>query len=129
MNAELILPVRLSGSCLCGGVRYRIGGPVRGVVNCFCSQCRKTSGHYVAATRVNLEHLELQKSETLEWYESSSGVQRGFCRRCGGSLFWSGGENNEWSIMAGTLDAPTGLQTVASIHEQDASDYHAIPDV
>ena len=31
-------------------VRYRVDGPLRVVVNCHCSQCRRTSGHHVAAT-------------------------------------------------------------------------------
>lgn len=129
MSSERLYNVQLSGSCLCGGVRYRIDGPLRGVVNCFCSQCRKTSGHYVAATRVKLQHLELLDHKTLDWYESSPGVRRGFCKCCGGNLFWDGGEGKEWSIMAGTLDAPTGLKTVESIYQEDASDYHEIPEI
>ena len=38
------------GGCLCGAVRYEIRGPLRGVIACHCSQCRRTSGHYVAMT-------------------------------------------------------------------------------
>ena len=38
------------GSCLCGAVRYIVRGELRHVVGCHCGQCRKTSGHYVAAT-------------------------------------------------------------------------------
>ena len=119
----------LSGSCLCGGVAYRISGPVRGVVNCFCRQCRKTSGHYVAATRANWDCVQLIKQDTLNWYESSPGVRRGFCRCCGGNLFWDDGQNNEVSLMAGMLDLPTDLPTVANIHVEDASDYHEIPSI
>lgn len=34
----------LRGSCLCGGVRYEITGPLSGALNCHCSMCRKAHG-------------------------------------------------------------------------------------
>lgn len=116
---------KLTGSCLCGGVSYKINGPVRDIVNCFCEQCRKTSGHHVAATRVNKDHLELVNEETLEWFECLPDVFRGFCNTCGGSLFWDNKTSfdNEIAVMAGTLDAPTNLKTIGNIFTEDASDY------
>ena len=122
-------PAKLSGGCLCGGVRYAIEGEAREVVNCFCEQCRKTSGHYVAATRVDKQNLRHESDETLSWYESSPGVKRGFCRRCGGNLFWDNQQNNQISVMAGTLDTPTGMRTTQNIYDQDASDYFELPDI
>ena len=119
--------VSLSGSCLCGGVQYRIEGDAREVVNCFCEQCRKTSGHHVAPTRVDKRSLKIDKDKTLCLYESSPGVRRGFCHRCGGNLFWDNQQNDQISVMAGTLDTPTGLRTTGNIHEQDASDYFELP--
>ena len=119
----------LHGSCLCGGVRYQIEGALRGVVNCFCRQCQKTSGHHVAATRVDEKSLHIIRDDTLSWYESSPGYQRGFCHRCGGNLFWNRLSDDQISVTAGTLDKPTGLKTVASIFEQDASDYFEIPSI
>jgi len=120
---------KLTGSCLCGGVSYSVNGPARDVVNCFCSQCRKTSGHHVAATRVNKDHLTLVENKTLNWYECLPGVHRGFCNKCGGNLFWDNGNDNEISIMAGTLDVPTNLKTSGNIHTKDASDYYDIPNL
>ncbi len=122
---------QLTGSCLCAGVAYLINGPVRNVVNCYCSQCRKTSGHYVAATRINKDHLTLTSEETLSWFECLPNIFRGFCNSCGGNLFWDNknASNNEISIMAGTLDSPTQLKTVENIHTEDASDYCKIADI
>ena len=36
--------------CLCKGVHYEVHGPLRPVVFCHCEMCRRTSGHFVAAT-------------------------------------------------------------------------------
>ena len=119
--------VALTGSCLCSGVSYSIEGSARDIVNCFCSQCRKTSGHYVAATRINKDDMTLIKDTTLSWYECLPGVQRGFCNHCGGNLFWDDGKDNNIFIMAGTLDPPTHLKTIGNIYTEDASDYCAIP--
>jgi len=119
----------LSGSCLCGGVRYRIEGMVRDVVNCYCTQCQKTSGHHVAATRVNKKDLLIENDQTLTWYASSPGYERGFCNKCGGNLFWRRVDGDQVSIMAGTLDKPTGLKTVENIYTEDANDYFEIPHV
>jgi len=38
------------GRCLCGAVRYELRGPLRPVVACHCNMCRRTSGHFAAAT-------------------------------------------------------------------------------
>lgn len=119
---------RLSGGCLCGGVRYEVTGPLRPVVYCHCSQCRRTSGHFVAATACTSENLVITDGDSLHWYASSMNAERGFCRNCGGNLFWRPTDGSYVSIMAGTIDAPTGLEAVAHIHTGDASDYHVIAD-
>ena len=117
-----------TGSCLCGAVRYAVAGPLRPVSYCHCSQCRRTSGHYVAATACNTEHLQMQNDEGLHWYRSSPDAERGFCSQCGSSLFWRSGRGQEISIMAGTLDTPTGLEAEEHIFAADASDYSRLDD-
>ena len=118
----------LGGGCLCGGVRYRVARVLRGVVNCFCGQCRKTSGHHVAATQARLDDFHLHDDGALKWYRSSPKAQRGFCRECGGNLFWRHDDEDTISIMAGTLDTPTGLQVCENLYVEDASDYQIIPE-
>jgi hypothetical protein len=34
----------IRGSCLCGGVKFEITGPLSSPLNCHCSQCRKQHG-------------------------------------------------------------------------------------
>lgn len=47
------------GGCLCGEVRYRVTGPMRDIIGCHCSQCRRTTGHYLPATATRLRHFKL----------------------------------------------------------------------
>lgn len=116
------------GQCLCGGVTYEVTGPLRNVIACHCSQCRRTSGHFVAATQAPTAALQLVNAETLTWYQSSPEAMRGFCTRCGGNLFWREAGKTTTSIMAGTLDTPTGLRIVEHIFVEDKSDYYSIAD-
>src|ERR1700678_2959431 len=104
-----------TGGCLCGGVRYRVRGELRGVIACHCSQCRRTSGHFAAMTSAPSANFELTASDPLVWYPSSAGAERGFCGRCGSNLFWKQAGRDEISITAGTLDTPTGLAVVQHI--------------
>ena len=115
----------ITGSCLCNAVTFRITGPLRPVIACHCQQCRKTSGHHVAATSAAREAVEI--TGTVQWYQSSERAQRGFCPVCGSNLFWDGPGDN-LSIFAGPLDGPTGLEIAGHIYCADKGDYYDITD-
>jgi hypothetical protein len=121
-------PIRKTGGCLCGAVRYEARGPLRAVVDCHCTMCRRTSGHFAAFTATRPEALVLIESEGLHWYQSSTSARRGFCGICGSSLFWEPASGERVSIAAGTLDLPTGLETVVHVFVEDAGDYYEICD-
>lgn len=114
------------GGCLCGAVRYRVRAQLPPVVVCHCSQCRRWHGHVGAWTSAPRAALEILGEDALAWFESSPGVQRGFCTGCGSSLFWQRRDGPEIDIAAGTLDAPTGLATVAHIWTDSKGDYYTI---
>lgn len=65
---------------------------------------------------------------SLHWYQSSEIAERGFCRVCGASIFFRPTHGRHISIMAGVLDAPTGLNAREHIYMDDASDYYEIND-
>jgi hypothetical protein len=119
-----------NGGCLCGGVRYTVRGALRAVIACHCSQCRRTSGHFVAATGAESNRITFEKCETLVWFASSSRAERGFCGRCGSNLFWRPFKDDRgWtSIMAGSLDPPTQLKLQQHIFVANKSDYYEIED-
>jgi len=117
-----------AGHCLCKSVQFEVHGPLRPVIYCHCEMCRRTSGHFVAATACAREHLHLKAAASLHWYESSATARRGFCKICGSQLFWEPAEGSHVSIMAGALNAPTGLTASEHIFVADAGDYYQISD-
>ncbi len=119
-------PVTATGRCLCGAVRYEVRGPLRDVSACHCEQCRRTSGHFVAATAARQDDFALVEEGGLAWDQSSADARRGFCRTCGSNLFWRPTAGDRISIMAGTLDQPTGLTTKMHIFVDQVADYHAV---
>jgi hypothetical protein len=116
------------GSCLCGGVVYEVTGPLRDVVGCHCTQCRKQTGHFMAATAAKHTDFRIVRQDTLRWYTSSDTAERAFCSKCGSTLFWQGKGRDYIAIAAGTLDGPTGVRTMGHIFCDDKGDYYEITD-
>lgn len=114
----------MRGSCLCGGVVFEVTPPLRPVVDCHCSQCRRQSGHFWAATSVPHTAFRLLRDEGLRWFRASPEAQRGFCGGCGAFLFWQPEGAARISFAAGALEGPTGLATAESWHHADAGDYY-----
>ncbi len=117
----------MKGQCLCGAVHYQLNGTIRPVIACHCNQCRKTSGHYVAATQVKTAELEIEGSDAIRWYQSSDDARRGFCGICGSQLFWQPKDKDVTSVMAGTIDGKTGLTIEKQIFCEDKGDYYSLP--
>lgn len=121
------------GGCLCGAVRYEITGPLRNVINCHCSKCRRFHGHTGAYTSVRREHLRLVRDDGLRWYRSvadeTPNVHRGFCGSCGSSLFWDPrGSGETIAVAAGSLDDAGGLKTLGHVWVSQKAGYYDITD-
>jgi hypothetical protein len=116
------------GSCLCGGVVYEVEGPLRDVIGCHCTQCRKQTGHFMAATAARHTDFKVVKQDDLKWYTSSDFAERAFCGTCGSTLFWQRKGGDYIAIAAGTLDTPTGIRIEGHIFCADKGDYYEILD-
>lgn len=117
-----------TGGCLCGAVRYTVTGPRRGVIYCHCSQCRKQTGHYYAASNCAADAIEIGGADAITWYRASEEARRGFCSRCGSALFWQRDGGDTISILAGSFDDPSGLVAERHIYVADKGDYYTIDD-
>ena len=132
MNAKLERLSRVTGGCLCGSVRYEINEKPRGVVNCHCSKCRKFHGNFGAYTSIKYPSLTLLEQRGLKWYQSitdeTPNVYRGFCGKCGSSLFWHPRDQERIAVAAGSLDDPIKLQTIGHVWISQMSKYYQIND-
>jgi len=117
-----------TGRCLCGGVKFEVLGPLRPVTYCHCGMCRRTSGHFVAASACDRGHLRMLATDGLTWYQSSASARRGFCGRCGSQLFWDPVDGADISLFAGAIDLPSGLTAAEHIFVADKGDYYEILD-
>jgi hypothetical protein len=77
-----------TGSCLCGGVRYQVQGPLHAFARCHCVQCRKASGaEFASNASVREQDFALVSgADLLREFESSPGQKRVFCGRCGSPI-------------------------------------------
>ena len=117
-----------SGGCFCGAVRYEVKGPLRGVVNCHCSQCTRLNGNFGSHSKASKSAITITSGESLSWYRISQQASRGFCRECGSGLFWDNADQDTLGIVAGSLDGPTGLKTIGHIFVASKSDFYEITD-
>ena len=103
----------LRGSCLCGGVRYEVHGPLRGMLHCHCTMCRKAHGA-AFRSRASVRAADfrwVQGEDLLTWSESSPGNHRGFCRVCGSPLLSRFDfEPSFYGLPLGALDDDPGVR-------------------
>lgn len=78
------------GACLCGAVGFTVEWPSKWVVHCHCTSCRRAHGAaYVTWLGMDMAQVRIVDDEAqLHWFASSPGAERGFCGRCGSSLFF-----------------------------------------
>ncbi|WP_258187623.1 GFA family protein [Trinickia symbiotica] len=121
-------PIRATGGCLCGSVRYTVRGALRDVIACHCPLCRRLHSHFAAYTECDSADIEIVGTGKLRWYRSSPVARRGFCSRCGAQLFSESSDKRRIAIAAGTIDEPTGLRLTRHVCVAKKGDYYEIAD-
>mgnify|MGYP000877161641 FL=1 len=117
-----------TGGCLCGKVRFTTTGPLREVIFCHCSQCRRQSGLYFAATSVSADCLALEGAGNITWFAASGFAKRGFCGTCGSILFWKPNDEARYAILAGAFDHPEVLHPGHHICTEGRPEFYQIND-
>lgn len=110
---------KINGSCLCGSVSFSVNLPSLWCAHCHCSMCRKAHGAgYVTWAGFDQQQVGFAAGgeDQLNWYESSPGAQRGFCKQCGSTLFfrsqrWAG----ELHIVLANLDGEIDVRPQANV--------------
>jgi len=86
---------KVEGGCFCGAVRFELELPSKWCAHCHCTMCRRIHGAgYVTWVGMQSEQFTLLQDDELQWYESSPGARRGFCKTCGSSMLF---ESVRWS--------------------------------
>ena len=119
----------VTGSCLCGAVRYEIEGTLTDAGHCHCTMCRKEHGAaFGTYAVVDPDRFHwVSGSDRVTRFESSSGEDRIFCRVCGSTL---GGMSNGRveSITLGTVDGDPGVRPRSHIFVGSKARWHEIED-
>lgn len=119
------MPAPLTGSCLCGAVRYTVSVPVTDLRACHCTHCQKSSG---AAGTVNavLPSAAFRITQgTPKRYASSADsgrtLYRHFCGECGSPIYSQRATNPDIVVVrAGSFDNTQGMKITANIWTRSA---------
>lgn len=109
----------MNGGCACGTIRYEVPKAPAEAGACHCGVCRKWTGG-CGSLGIQAEHVDVTLGEVetyITWWKSSRWGERGFCSKCGSSLFWrlQSGKGN-WVVNTGTLDGEAGLKMAMHIY-------------
>ena len=105
------------GGCLCGAIRYRFEGEPLWVAHCHCTSCRRNTGAafatFVGVRASGFTYL----LGAPQRFESSPGVFRSFCGRCGTPLTYEAEKYpGEVHLNIGSLDEPDPFRPQAHVH-------------
>lgn len=106
------------GGCLCNRVRFQITGPIRNIVQCHCSRCRKAQGSAFATNGIVAadQFQIIAGAEELSAYESSPGQSKFFCRHCGSPILSrNAARPDQVRVRLGTIESDIEERPMAHI--------------
>ena len=115
----------VTGRCVCGAIQYTASNP-KPIWYCHCEQCRRMTGHYMAAAQVDLDDIEIQGEP--KWYYLNQTSRHGFCPDCGCQMFWRNDNNPYLSITAGCMNDSSDLPAAGHIFTAEQGQYYTVPD-
>lgn len=123
--------IRITGGCLCGGVRYEARGEPQFSGICCCADCRKASGSsFIPFMGFASDALRFS-GKTVQYRSPcfrGGEALRNFCPTCGGLVFGGeAGKDTSHTIYAGSLDDPSIFQPTIAIFTRDRPDWLPLP--
>jgi len=86
----------------------------------------KTHGNFAAYTAIRDSNVKFLSKKTLKWFKSSKKAQRGFCKKCGASIFFKMNKSPIISISAGVFDKSLKLKTIRNIFTKNKLKYYSL---
>ena len=102
-----------SGRCLCGSVTFDANDVTTDYHSCHCATCQRWSGG--SAHGVQVGSIAFSGEDNISRYESSDWAERGFCKKCGGHLFYYLKPSQMYLVWAGFFDDQSTLNMVGEI--------------
>jgi len=107
----------ITGSCLCGGVRFEIDRAAGPFELCHCARCRKRSGA-AALPMIAVGTSDYRLVSGSDWIREyvapilyrPPGYRASFCSRCGSPVPDRDPEGDTIEIPAGLLDGDPGIR-------------------
>ena len=121
----------LTGSCLCGGVRFEVTEPFERIAACHCESCKKLSGAGGTVNgRVRTDAVRLLVGKDLvRSYQPEEGSAKSFCSQCGSNLFGAGWpESEHTSVRLSALDEPYEGRIGSHIFTRSLAPWEVLPD-
>lgn len=121
----------ITGSCLCGGIRYEYDGDITELSMCHCSQCRKAQGSaYVAVCPVDAERFRfLSGEDLLKSYRAVPHKARVFCSHCGSPIYSARDDlPGVLRLRLGTVETSFTCANAYHIHVDSRAAWEALAD-
>ena len=121
----------MTGSCLCGGVRFEVTEDFLFVSACHCTSCKKISGGAgTVSGRANTSAIRvLVGEELLTTYQPAEGTAKTFCSVCGSNLFGGGWPQSEQaSVRLSTLETPFDRKPERHVFVRSVAPWETLPD-
>lgn len=113
---DVLYPSRMasrSGQCLCGAVKFHAEDPKTEHGACHCGMCQRwTSGPFLSC---GTKSVTFEGEENITRYESSDWAERGFCKKCGSTLFYYFKRASFYSMSVGAFDDRSAFKLAREI--------------
>jgi hypothetical protein len=120
---KALASIEYNGSCVCGQTSYS-AFDLADVSYCHCEQCRKMTGHYMAACQAKRDKIKINGK--IKWFYTHAGSRHGFCDNCGAHMFWQNDNQSTISVTAGSLEDAKDLAVRHHIFTEEKGCYYEI---
>lgn len=118
--------MNVTGSCLCGAVRFEVNGEFENLYLCHCNRCQKDTGSAHAANLFSSSAKLIWKAgeDKIKTYQLPSTKHvKSFCSNCGSALP-SLQMNNQFVVVpAGSLDQDISIKPTAHIFTSSSASW------
>jgi hypothetical protein len=114
----------MTGGCLCGAVRFTAAPESHDFAVCHCGMCRRWgAGPYFAITCKG--SFKIEDASNVGIYRSSEWAERGFCKKCGTSLFYRLVGQDHYEVSTEAFDDRSDLAFTTQIFIDEKPPYYA----